>query len=101
MKSKKKIVIIAIVIFMIILTIVGYLITASNMKKNFRRYDYPVEGETARWFYDHYENDYPRESADFKSDENNLKGFIYGMDNDKGLIVFAHGIGRGHERYLV
>lgn len=99
-KSKKKTVIIAIFVFLLISVIIGCIITASQMNKNFGRVENPAKDETARWLYDHYENDYPRESADFTSGENNLKGFIYGMDNDKGLIVFAHGIGRTHERYL-
>lgn len=34
------------------------------------------------------------------SGENTLRGYIYGENNDKGLIVVSHGIGGGHEGYI-
>lgn len=100
MKKVLKRTAIVLVILLIILFAVGYYITSSEMKKNFGRGDYPDPKITLTWFYDHYENDYPREEVSFRSGENTLKGFLYGMDNKKGLIVFAHGIGGGHEYYL-
>lgn len=42
--------------------------------------------------------DYPRTSVNFYSGDNKLQGYIYG-EGDKGLLVFAHGIGGGHEGY--
>lgn len=76
-------------------------ITASELKKNFKRGSYGDQECTARWFYDHYEKDYPRsEKIAFKSGKNTLYGRIYGEENTKGLIVFAHGIGGGHESYM-
>ena len=100
MKKVLKRTAIVLVILLIIAFAVGYYITSSEMKKNFGRGDYPDPKITLTWFYDHYENDYPREEVIFRSGENTLKGFLYGMDNKKGLIVFAHGIGSGHEFYL-
>ena len=100
MKKVLKITSIVLAILLIISFAVGYYITSSEMKKNFGRGDYPDPKITLTWFYDHYENDYPREEVSFKSGENTLKGFLYGMDNKKGIIVFAHGIGSGHEFYL-
>ena len=100
MKKVLKRTAIVLAVLLIISFAVGYYITASEMKKNFGRGDYPDPKITLTWFYDHYENDYPREEVSFRSGENTLKGFLYGMDNKKGLIVFAHGIGGGHEFYL-
>ena len=100
MKKTKKKILIAVVLFLLISFVIGYIITAGQMKKNFVRGDYPEKELDATWFYDHYEKEYPREEVSFKSGENNLTGYIYGVDNDKGLIVFAHGIGTGHESYL-
>ena len=99
-KRVKRIIIIIIVLFFIISCVVGYIITCVEMNKNFGRGDYPDRRYTAKYFYDHYENDYPRREISFMSGENELKGFIYGADNKRGLIVFAHGIGSGHEFYL-
>ena len=100
MKKILKITSIVLVLFLIISFIIGYYITSSEMKKNFGRGDYPDPNLTVTWFYDHYENDYPREEVNFKSGDITLKGYLYGMDNKKGLIIFAHGIGSGHEFYL-
>lgn len=76
------------------------IITAINMDANFGRGDYPDPRLTLDYFYEHYEADYPRVEVSFKSGENTLKGFIYGAENDKALLVFAHGIGNVHEGYM-
>ena len=99
-KSKKRKILAAIVLFIVISIIVAFIITCVEMNKNFGRGDYPEKRFAATYFYDHYENDYPRQEVSFLSGENTLKGYIYGKDNDRGLIVFAHGIGGGHEYYL-
>ncbi|SEH42464.1 Alpha/beta hydrolase family protein [Ruminococcus flavefaciens] len=100
MKKVLKRVFIALFLFLIISFVIAYIITSKEMSKSFGRGDYPDRNKAATWFYDHYENEYPREEVSFKSGDNTLKGYIYGMDNNKGLIVFAHGIGSGHEMYL-
>ena len=100
MKKALKRTAIVLVILLIISFAAVYFITAREMKKNFGRGDYLDQKLSLTWFYDHYEKDYPREEVSFISGENTLRGFLYGMDNKKGLIVFAHGIGSGHEFYL-
>lgn len=54
---------------------------------------------TTDMLYSDIEEDYPRTSVNFYSGDNRLQGYIYGEDNDKALLVFAHGIGGGHEEY--
>lgn len=75
-------------------------IVAVNMDDNFGRGDYPDTRLTLDLLYDHYSDERPREEVSFKSGDNTLKGFIYGSDNDKALLVFAHGLGNVHEGYL-
>lgn len=99
-RSKKRIILVVIVLLLVISIVIGYIITCIEMNKNFGRGDYPERRFSAAYFYDHYENDYPRQEVSFLSGENTLKGYIYGGDNDRGVIVFAHGIGSGHESYL-
>ncbi len=70
------------------------------MNKKFGRADYTPQEVSADYHYAHYENDYPRVNVSFKSGENTLQGYIYGAENNKGLLVFAHGISNGHENYL-
>lgn len=97
-KSKKKIIIICIVSFIVVLCIVTMIVTHVLMKQTFSRGEYSQYSLLYR--YDHYENEYPRTPVSFKSGENTLQGYIYGENNDKGLIVVAHGIGGGHEGYI-
>lgn len=43
---------------------------------------------------------YDRTLVKFKSGKNMLTGYVYGKQNDKGLVVIAHGLGGGAEEYL-
>lgn len=97
-RSKKKIVIISVIAFVVIACIVTMIVVSALMRENFSRGEYPEY--TTSYRYDHYAADYPREEVSFMSGRNTLKGWIYGADNDKGLVVVAHGIGGGHENYI-
>lgn len=83
----------------LILCIAAIVVTHSIMKKNFYRGAYPTH-PVAEYFYDHYKNDYPRRRIFFYSGKNRLQGYIFGEENTKGLLVFAHGIHSGHESYI-
>ncbi len=50
--------------------------------------------------YGDVEDRYERSVIEFRSRKNYLKGYIYGEDNNKGLVVIAHGLGGGAENYL-
>ena len=77
--------------------------TAVIMKKQFPRGEYPDRSETAYYrFEPDFSDTHRRENVQFKSGENTLQGYIYGLENSepKGLLVFAHGIYAGHESYI-
>lgn len=100
-KIKKRVLIIALSLVILIGVFTSAtIITAVNMDANFGRADYPDTRFTLDYYYDHFEADYSREELTFKSGENTLNGFIYGMENDKALLVFAHGIGGVHDEYM-
>ncbi len=101
-KVKKRVLIIVGIVLAVIagLFAAATAIVADNMNKEFGRGDYPDARLSLDYYYDHYKDRYPREEVRFKSGENELHGFIYGAENDKALLVFAHGIGSGHEDYL-
>ena len=83
----------------LVLFVVALIITHRIMRANFGRGEYksyPV----ADYFYDHYEDAYPRRNVSFYSGKNRLQGYIFGEENTKGLLVFAHGIHSGHESYI-
>lgn len=101
-KTKKRVLIIALTVLILFVGLFASatVITAVNMDANFGRGDYPDTRFTLDYYYDHYEADYPRVEVSFKSGDNTLRGFIYGAENDKALLVFAHGIGDVHESYM-
>ncbi|MBR3419328.1 MAG: alpha/beta fold hydrolase [Oscillospiraceae bacterium] len=77
--------------------------TALIMKAQFRRGDYPFDRSsehTAFGWYPAFAAEHPREEVEFPSGDLMLKGWIYGAENTEKLIVFAHGIGSGHEAYV-
>ena len=84
---------------LILLFIIALIITHLIMRTNFGRGEYPTY-PVADYFYDHYKDAYPRRNVAFYSGKNRLQGYIYGENNTKGLLVFAHGINSGHESYM-
>ena len=74
-------------------------ITHRIMRANFGRGEYKTY-PTPEYYYDHYKANYPRRNVSFYSGKNRLQGYIFGEENTKGLLVFAHGINSGHESYM-
>ena len=50
--------------------------------------------------YDDYADDYPREAVEFELNGKTLRGYVYGPENTRGLIIFRHGIFSQHQDYL-
>ncbi len=97
-KSRKKIICTALILLAVFIIAASMTVTHILLKQNFSRGEYSKY--TTDYRYDHYEGSCPRRNVSFKSGENTLQGYIYGGDNTKGLVVFAHGIGGGHEGYI-
>ncbi|MBP0972486.1 MAG: alpha/beta hydrolase [Oscillospiraceae bacterium] len=80
--------------------------TVGIMRANFARGEYPDRRfYSYYWFDPDYSDTHTRENVQFNSGKNTLQGYIYGLENledgdPNGLIVFAHGIGAGHESYI-
>lgn len=83
----------------LVLFAAALLITHRIMRKKFGRGEYPTY-PVADYFYDCYKDAYPRRNVSFYSGKNRLQGYIFGEENTKGLLVFAHGINSGHESYI-
>ncbi len=83
----------------LVLFAAALLITHRIMRKKFGRGEYPAY-PVADYFYDCYKDAYPRRNVSFYSGKNRLQGYIFGEENTKGLLVFAHGINSGHESYI-
>lgn len=83
----------------LVLFVAALIITHRIMRKQFGRGEYPTY-PVADYFYNHYKDAYPRRNVSFYSGKNCLQGYIFGEENTKGLLVFAHGIHSGHENYM-
>lgn len=103
-KKSKGRKVLSIIIITLLVLIVGLSVgTVITMRSTFGRGDYTDPKLTAYYRYDpDWKDIHPREEVSFRSGKNELKGFIYGLENTapKGLIVFAHGISTGHESYI-
>ena len=89
------------IILLFLLLIAGCCVyTVHMMHKVFSRGDYPDKRYSLMTRFSDVTPAYSRETVSFRSGDNMLVGYIYGAENDKGLIVWSHGIGCGHEAYL-
>jgi pimeloyl-ACP methyl ester carboxylesterase len=92
------------VLFRILLIVLVVYIAAGifvviMFRQNFARVERVAAADTSYMRYDDY-TDFPRTEVSFMSGKNELDGFIYGAENDKGLVVFVHGFGGGSDDYL-
>ena len=83
----------------LVLFVAALMITHRIMRANFGRGEYKTY-PVPDYFYSHYKDSYPRRNVSFYSGKNRLQGYIFGEENTKGLVVFAHGINSGHESYM-
>ncbi len=93
----RRIVLLSIVAFVLVFSIVSMIVTKNIYDGNFDRADAPAYSGYLR--YSDLKG-YERSEVSFLSGENNLAGYVYGEDNNKGLVVIAHGLGGGAEEYL-
>ena len=95
-----RIVLFAVLILLVLLPAAVFAVTAHLIRSQFGRGDYPDNRYSLMTRFSELEPAYSREMVSFRSGDNQLVGYIYGMERDKGLIIWSHGIGCGHEAYL-
>ena len=66
----------------------------------FPRHSRHDETVTSALRYTDLETAYPRQLVSFESGINQLQGYVYGLHQDQGLVVVAHGLGGGADSYL-
>lgn len=84
----------------ILFSVISMGVTKYIYDNQFPRHDRYDETVSAKLRYTDLSLDYPRLVVSFKSGPNMLRGYIYGDDNAKGLIVVSHGLGGGADSYL-
>ena len=101
MKNKRKVrkkVLISLLIFFIVFSIIAFAIVKICFDDMFGRTQISEFSTDLR--YEDVKEEYDRQLLHFMSGENKLQGYLYGINNKKGLVVIAHGIGGGAENYL-
>jgi len=81
-------------------SIISMVIVMFIYNGQFPRYDRHDMTVTAGLRYDELKVKYPRSLVSFESGNNRLQGYVYGLEQDQGLVVVAHGIGGGADSYL-
>ena len=95
--TKKVLIIILLLLLVSSLGLMGFL--KITYDRSFPRVD---KAQPAYTGYLRYSDvaEYTRREVEFKSGVNILKGYLYGEQNTKGLVVISHGLGFGSENYL-
>lgn len=84
----------------LLFSIISMVVIKFIYDSQFPRFDRPDEKVTAALRYADIEEKYPRQLVSFMSGSNRLQGYIYGSEQDQGLVVVAHGLGGGADSYL-
>ena len=80
-----------------LLLLISFILGDLILKSNFKRMD--LEKDSFLIPYEDVKDKYERSEFTFKSKKNTLKGYIYGLNNEK-LLVYVHGMCPGHTGYL-
>lgn len=92
------IVLIIVATFLVVSSIVSYIIASKIFKQAFSRQDFRENCELLS--YNDVKDKYPRVEYSFKSGKNTLKAYLYGSLGQRGFIVYVHGLCPGHQGYL-
>lgn len=94
-----KITMISILAFILVFSMGSMFYAKMTNDESFSRFDKPDPKYSGYLRYSDVD-EYKRTAIEFESGENVLKGYIYGEENYKGLVVISHGLGLGAENYL-
>lgn len=86
--------------FVLAFSVISMIVVTVIYNGQFPRYDKHDSSITAGLRYEDLESEYPRSLVSFKSGNNTLQGYVYGFDQNQGLVVVAHGLGGGADSYL-
>jgi alpha-beta hydrolase superfamily lysophospholipase len=97
--SRRKKVIIGIVVAIVAVCVACQVGIGILMNQMFGRED-PVDTTRISYRYADVADELDRTPVSFPSGDNTLRGYLYAPDNTRGLVVFSHGAGPGHEGYI-
>lgn len=98
-RKRGRIVAVAVLMLAILFFVGSYFADRAIMNGMFERV--PVDPYSTLLVYDDIDEDYDRVPVTMQASGYEVQGYIYGPENnDKGLVVFAHGIWSQHQDYL-
>lgn len=97
-KIGKKLLLAVLLIAFLLFSIGSFLMIADTFEQMFARAEKPEF--TYYQTYIDVADDYRRTEIEFMSEQNKLRGYIYGSKNADKLVVLSHGMGGGAESYL-
>lgn len=97
-KKRGKIIALIVVVLLVVLGVASFFIDRSILSQTYART--PVAEANLLPVYEDYADTYPREAVEFTLGDKTLRGYVYGPENTRGLIVFRHGITSYHQDYL-
>jgi len=95
-----KVIGLSVIGLVLVFSIISMLVVKFVYDGQFPRYDRHDETVSAALRYTDIESDYPRSLVSFHSGGNRLQGYIYGQEQNRGLVVMVHGLGGGADSYL-
>jgi len=87
--------------FIVIFSVISITVVKFIYDGQFPRYDRHDDTVTASLRYSDLEAAYPRRLVQFESGANRLQGYVYGQEQNLGLVVVVHGLGGGADSYLL
>src|SRR5690554_518531 len=99
-RSRMKVIGLSVIGLVLVFSIISMLVVKFVYDGQFPRYDRHDETVSAALRYTDIESDYPRSLVSFHSGGNRLQGYIYGQEQNRGLVVMVHGLGGGADSYL-
>lgn len=93
-------VVVIILAVLLLFSIISMVIVMFIYNGQFPRYNRPDTMVTVGLRYEDVESEYPRSLVSFESENNRLQGYVYGQNQEQGLVVVAHGLGGGADSYL-
>ena len=96
-KRRKRIGIVVGVII-VVFFVASFFFDRALLGQTYARYD--IREPNLLMTFDDYEGVYERAPVSFQMGDSTLRGYIYGSDNTRGLIIFRHGIFSQQQDYL-
>lgn len=96
-RSKGRIIVAVLITFIVLFEVASFIGDRMILQQTYQRSTLMLPFMPS---FDDYANRYTREPVEFEMDGQTLRGYVYGPQNTRGLIIFRHGFSSQHKDYL-